>query len=491
MRIAIGQLSHESNTMFGPPTTLDEFRRQGWHDGPDLIDVHRGVRDYLGGMIDAAEQHDIEIVPTFTAQATPSGTIDRAAFDFMASELLSGIREAGEVDAVCLALHGAGSALGVDDIEGWILREVRDLVGPDIPVMATLDLHCHSTELMVENATALLSVHEFPHIDSYERGFEAVELAMQTARGEVDPVMELVILPMNLPPQTSLHGPAREINERCWSWEERGLIDVVFVHGYPWTDVPIISSSVIAIANGNRELAREAALDVAGMVWNMRDRLLLDVPPPAEAIAAALRVEGGPVVIGEFSDNPGGGAPGDGTHSLNALLDANRPNTVFGYICDPETAEQAHAAGPGATINVRIGGRTDPDILGSPVEASAYVKSVTDGNFITQSPMGRGSLTDLGKMARLIVGNVDVIVGSDRRQTIDPELFLLHGIDVSRYQIVMLKSDNHFIAGFESVAAEIMRCDPSGWTPADLTTLNYERIRRPIWPLDDDAVWER
>lgn len=490
MRIAIGQISHETNTMFGPPTPVKEFQRQGWQTGEEIVARHTGVRSYLGGMIDGAAKHGIELVPTFAAAAHPSGTIEREALDTMLGNLLEGIRNAGQVDAVCLSLHGAGSAEGIDDIEGEILRRVREVVGPDVPVIATLDLHCHLTDTMLEHATALLDVHEYPHIDGYERGFEAVELAAKTVRGEVTPVMYGVTLPMAIPPTTTFHGPAREINERCWQWEERGLLDVTFGHGYPHTDVPIISSNVIAIADGDADLAREAAHDVAGMLWEMRERFLPDLPQPAAAIETALATEGGPVVIAEISDNPGGGAPGDGTHLLRALLAAGLTDTAFGFIYDPETAQQAHDAGPGATIAARIGGKVDPGILGAPVEVSAYVKSVTDGRFITQSPMGRGGQRDLGKMARLVVDGVDVIVGSESNQTIDPELFLLHGIDVSRYKIIALKSQNHFLAGFEPLAARIIRTDPPGWTPGNLLSLNYQRIQRPIWPLDSDVTWE-
>jgi microcystin degradation protein MlrC len=487
MRIAIGQLSHETNTMFGPPTPVEEFQRQGWRHGDEILERSTGVRTYLGGMIEAARKGGIDLAPTFSAQAHPSGTIERAAFDTMLGELLDGIRNAGEVDAVCLALHGAGSAEGVDDIEGTILKNVRELIGPEKPLIATLDLHCHSTDLMIESATALLSVHEYPHVDGYERGYEAVELAVRTLRGEVKPVMHLSVLPMTIPPTTSFHGPVREINELCWSWEERGLIDVAFIHGYPHTDVPLISTSVIAVADGDSDLAREAAEDVAGRIWDMRERFLPNLPLPAQAIEDALASEGQPVVIAEISDNPGGGAPGDGTHLLRAMLEADLSEAAFGFVYDPQTAEQAHAAGPGATIDVQIGGRTDPAILGEPVTVSAYVKSVTDGQYITQSPMGRGGRANLGKMARLVVGGVDVIVGSESNQTIDSELFLLHGIDVSRYKIVALKSQNHFLAGFEPIASKIIRTDPPGWTPGNLATLEYQRIRRPIWPLDKDV----
>jgi microcystin degradation protein MlrC len=489
MRIAIGQLVHETNTMFGPPTPVEEFQRQEWETGQEILDHHRGVRDYLGGMIAAGEAHGVEIAPTFATNAHPSGTIERAALNTMLGELLDGIRAAGNIDAVCLSLHGAGSAEGVDDIEGAILRAVRELVGPDVPVIATLDLHCHSTDTMIENATALLTVHEYPHVDSYERGYEAVELAARTVRGETRPVMHLTALPMAIAPITSFHGPAREINELCWSWEERGLLDVTFVHGYPHTDVPIISSSAIAVADGDADLARQAAEDVASRIWGMRERFRSNEPRPEEAIREALAHDGRPVVIAEISDNPGGGSPGDGTHLLRAILEAKLTDAAFGFVYDPATAAQAHQAGPGATIDARIGGHTDPDILGTPVEVRAYVKSVTDGQFITQSPMGRGGLRNMGKMARLMVDGVDVIVGSESHQTIDAELFLLHGIDVSRYKIIALKSQNHFRAGFEPIASMIIRTDPPGWTTSNLSQLSYRRIQRPIWPLDDDVEW--
>lgn len=487
MRIAIGQIMHETNTMFGPPTPVEEFQRQGWDIGQEILDEDTGVRTYLGGMIDAGVRHNVEIIPTFSANAHPSGTIERDAFDTMLTTLLDGIRNAGEIDAVCVALHGAGSADGIDDIEGTTLRAIRDIVGPDMPVIATLDLHCHSTDLMLESATALLTVHEYPHVDSYERGYEAVELAVRAVTGTVHPVMHLTRLPMAIAPITSFHGPARKVNERCWEWENKGLIDVTFVHGYPHTDVPIISASVIAVADGDTDLARQASEDVASMIWEMREEFRTELPQPAEAIQDALSHDGQPVIIAEVSDNPGGGSPGSGTHLLRAMIDAKLESATFGFVYDPETAEQAHDAGVGATIEVHIGGNIDPENLGEAIRAKAYVKAVTDGKHITTSPMGQGSERNLGKMARLVINGIDVIVGSESHQTIDTGPFLLHGVDVTRYKVVGLKSQNHFRAGFEPIASKIIRTDPPGWTTSNLKQLDYQRIARPIWPLDEDA----
>ena len=189
------------------------------------------------------------------------------------------------------------------------------------------------------------------------------------------------------------------------------------------------------------------------------------------------------MVVAEVSDNPGGGAPGNGTHLLRALLAANEPRTCFGFIWDPQTALQAHRAGPGSTIEVRLGGFTD-ELHGAPIVATAYVKSITDGRFVLVNPMGAGSTVDLGKMARLVIGNVDVIVGSNRAQTLDAQLFLLHGIDVREMRIVAIKSQQHFRGGFKDIAGTIIRCDTPGLTTSELTHLPYQHIKRPIWPLD-------
>lgn len=485
MRVAIGQFAHETNTFCPGLSDLDRFQARHWLRGGAIVDARRGVRDDLGGMIDAAERLGIEPVPTFATSAEPSATIARRAYDAIREELLGAIAAAGPLDALCLALHGAGSAEGIDDVEGTLLGEVRALVGPALPIVVTLDLHGHTTAAMVEHADALLYCHEYPHVDGFERGAEAMALAARIARGEVRPTMHLETLPMMLPPSTTRDGPARAINERCFAWEAKpGVLDCAFVHGFPHTDVPIVATTVLATADGDPDLARAAAQDVAARVWDGRADFLQTLPGAEEAIRRALAAEATPVVVAEVSDNPGGGAPGDGTHLLRALLAADAPGTCFGFVADPAVAAQAHAAGVGATIEVRLGGKTD-DLHGAPIETRAVVERLTDGRFRQNSPMGAGRQADLGPMARLAIGNVDVLVSSVRTQTLDDAVFALHGIDVTRQRIVALKSHQHFRAGFDPLAGTTIRADPPGLTTSNLAQLPYRRLRRPIWPLDD------
>ncbi len=489
MRIAIGEFAHETNTFRPGVTDVGAFRALQWETGEEILRAHRGVRDFLGGMIATAERLGLELVPTFATVAEPSATISREAYETIRDTLFAAIRDAGPVDAICLSLHGAGTAEGIDDVEGTLLAELRAVVGPDLPIVVTLDLHGNLTPAMVEHADVLLNCHEYPHVDIYERGEEAVELAAKLARGEMRPVKHLEILPMLLPPATTVADPALAINRECFAWEARpGIIDCAFVHGFPHTDVPIVRASVLATADGDAGLAREAAQAVARRVWESREAFRDDLPGAAEAVRMALASAARPVVVAEISDNSGGGAPGDGTHLLRALLDADVPESCFGFIADAETVRQAHAAGVGATIDVRLGAKTD-GLHGEPIAARAYVKGLTDGRFRLTTPMGAGAPVDLGLMARLIVGNVDVLVSSIRSQTLDDEVFRLHGIDVSRYKVVALKSTQHFRAGFMPLAGEIIRADPLGATTSNLLQHPYTRVPRPVWPLDDTAAW--
>lgn len=213
MRIAIGEFAHETNTFCPGLTEVEAFRASHWLIGEQIFAHHRGVRDEMGGMIAAGERGGHEIIPTFVTSTEPSATISRAAYDAIRDELFAAIQAAGPIDALCLALHGAGSAEGIDDVEGHLLAELRDIFGQSLPIVVTLDLHGHTTPAMLANADALLYCHEYPHVDSYDRGVEAVALAARIVRGEAHPVMHLVNLPMMLPPATTMAGPARVINE--------------------------------------------------------------------------------------------------------------------------------------------------------------------------------------------------------------------------------------------------------------------------------------
>jgi len=262
-----------------------------------------------------------------------------------------------------------------------------------------------------------------------------------------------------------------------------GLYDISFFHGFPYSDIGLLGCSVVTVAKKGQ--ARHVSEEIADWIWKRRDTLIAECPTAAEAVAAAAAYGDYPVVINEASDNPGGGAPADGTHLLRELINTNYPHTIFGFLYDPETVEQAHKAGVGAKINVHIGGKTD-GIHGETLKLyGVLVCTLGDGEIISVTPSGADHIYSIGRVARLRHGNVDIIVGSRQRQTLDERPFLVTGADFRKYNIVAFKSTNHFRAFFESNAKKIFTADPPGIHTADFSILPYKNIPRPIYPVDD------
>lgn len=486
MRIALGGLSHETNTYADAvtgPTGLDRFVVQR---GDRMLRA-RGSDNYVGGFLDACDELGAEPVPTLWAWAGPSGTITADAFTTLGDELLRRLQDAMPFDAVALELHGAGVVEGIDDLEGHLGAEVRRLVGPDVPIVAALDLHANITDEMAEVFDVFFGNHLYPHTDGRERGFEAVAAIPRILAGTWTPVTRVEHLPMLLPPATTEPGgPAAEMNDLCRTIEARpGVIDCTVFHGFPFVDVPHVGVHVVVTTDDDPGLASSCASEVASWIWEQRDRFRREAYSAEGAVDAArdLVAEGArPVVINETSDNPGGGAPGDGTHLLRAMVDAELEDAAFGFIADPDVADEAHRAGVGARLDVRLGGKHG-DLHGEPVDLSCVVRTLTDGRIVLQHMM-RGVPLDLGPSARLRCGGLDIVVTSKPFQTLDAEIFLLHGIDVARCSVVGLKSSQHFRAGFGHLAGAILTVDGPGLTTNQVEVFEHARAGRPLWPKE-------
>ncbi len=494
MRIALGGIVHETNTYavqsFGM-TTMDSFDvRRG-----EAIATYAGTRTFMGGMLFAAEANDHDVVPVLHAFAQPSGTIDGEAYRTLRDDLVAGIAAAMPLDAVVLDTHGAGIAEGIDDLESDLGQSIREVIGFDVPLISTLDLHGAITQEMGDLYDLLLGVYEYPHVDMYERGIEAIEAVPNLVSGEWNPTTHVERLPLLLPTSSTTIAPAGDIRDRCLELERvEGVLRCAFFHGFPFTDIPAAGASVVVTTNADPALARAVAQQIAAEVWDRREEFRLESLTPEIAIRQAQRViveRGGPVVINDTADNPGGGTPGDATHVLRALIEANPENSCFGYIFDPQVAEQAHDAGAGSTIEISLGGKHD-DLHGSPLEITVYVKSTSDGRFVYTTPMLAGARANYGPMARLQMGGrggIDILVGSARSQVFDAEVFSLHGIDVTRFDLVVLKSSQHFRAGFDELATEVITADSPGLTTLRVENFDHPRVDGPRWPIDPEAAW--
>lgn len=495
MRIAIGGIVHETNTYavesFGT-TTLDAFTIMR---GDEMFRA-TGARTFVGGMLAGGEAGNHELVPIFHAFTQPSGTIEANAYESMKAELIDGLAAAVPVDAVVLDTHGAGIVEGIDDLEADLGAAIRTVIGDSVPLLTVLDLHGSITEEMNDVYDYMLGVYDYPHVDMFERGVEAIEAVPGLVDGDWTPTTHVERLPLLLPTSTTDISPAGDIRQRCLDLQtEDGVQRCAFFHGFPFTDIPQAGASVVVTTKGDQELARQVAQQLASEIWDRREEFRLESLTPEIAISQATRIvaeRGGPVVINDTADNPGGGSPGDATHLLRALIEMDVDNACFGYIFDPAVAKQAHDAGPGSTIDVTVGGKHD-DVHGAPLELSVYVKSTTDGSFEYTTPMLAGAWARYGPMARLCVGGpkgLDVLVGSDRSQVFDREVFALHGIDVTTYDIIALKGSQHFRAGFAELATDIITADSPGLTTLRVENFEHPRVDGPRWPLDPQASWQ-
>lgn len=499
IRIALAGVSHETNTYCRHLTRARAFHQLR---GSRILDTH-GQQSDIGGAVSACLAEGFEPVPLLYATAQPSGLIERAVYEGFKQEILQGLERAGPLDAAVLCLHGAGVVEGIEDLEGDLAQAVRRVVGPDVPVTASFDLHGNVTQIMADTVDGVFACHHYPHVDLHERAAEAVRFAAELARTGSTTAVHVERLPMLLPTTTTFLGPgAHWLEEMLAAEDEPGIVDVSWFHGFPYTDIAPVGSSVVVTARDTEQhpsapcgTAAKSAGDVArrmaGRLWQARNDFrpisLSADQAVAEAVQQAACPGTGPVVIHETSDNCGAGCPGDGTHLLRAMLEAQLPRACFGFIVDAEAAAQAHAAGVGATVELTLGGRYD-DLHGAPLPVTGYVKSLHDGRITLQS-MFKGAPLHLGPMARLQVDGMDIIVASRRSQTFDTEPFLAVGIDVNRYDYVALKSSNHFRAGFQGLARAIVTADPPGLSTHHIEIFPRHRAQGPLWPLDPAASY--
>lgn len=491
MRIAIAGISHETNTYCQAATHHGDFYQLR---GEKILGC-MGQESDLGGALGACERLGLEAVPILFVSAQPSGTIDFDDYQNFKSEIISTLATTLPVDGIFLGLHGAGVVDGIEDLEGDLVLGIRELVGPDVPITASFDLHGNVTQQMADALDGVFACHHYPHVDLHERAAEAVELLVRMNQEGLRPVTVVTAIPMLMPTTTTFVGPGKERLAMMLEAEaEEGVIDVSWFHGFPYTDVAHVGTYIVVTTSGDRSQAERIGRGLAARLWQDRE---LFKPVSLSAEAAVMEAENlpwspgtGPIILQETSDNCGGGSPGDGTHLLRAMLDADLENACFGFIVDADVASQAHEAGVGKTIRVSLGGKTD-DLHGEPLDLTVRVKSLHDGR-ITLQAMFKGAPLNLGPIARLQPLNTDleIIVASRRSQTFDPEPFLALGIDVNRHRYVALKSSNHFRAGFQDLASAIVTADPPGLTTHHIEVFPRQRTSRPLWPLDERASFE-
>ena len=486
MRIAIGGIMHESNTFADSRTGLDDFRAGSLAFGDELVAVWREAHHEVGGFIQGAGRFGFEAVPTVMAWATPSGPVIDEVLDLVVERIIDDLRRV-PVDGLLLALHGAMVATSFPDGDGEVLRRLRDALGPDLPIVASLDYHANVSDLMAGSADALVGYQTYPHIDQRECGLLAANLIAEAVRGEIRPSTVVARPPLiiNLLGQETGAGPMAELLRMAREFEGRpGVRSISLMGGFPYADVPEMGSSVIAVADGDPAPAREAADELAGAIWAIRDRLDVRCPDAAEAVRRALASSKTPVVLVDLGDNIGGGTPGDGTILLRELIAQGARRAVVA-LHDPMAVEAARRSGVGGAFEGAVGGRSGP-LYGGPVEVVGTVRSLHDGTWVEGEPRHGGRRhNDQGPTAVIdLPGPITLVLNTLRTPPFSLGQLTSVGIDPSSATILVVKAAVAYKAAYAPIAGAVIEVDTPGWTALDPGRLAYRRIRRPLFPID-------
>lgn len=489
MRIAAGGILHETSTFLPFPTTTADFEQGfGIYRGEAMLARFREANMCVGGFLSAAEEEEIQILPLLWGFAYPSGVVQRNDYELLKAELLERLRRADAaqpLDGVLLDLHGAMVIEGIEDGDGDVVAAVRGAIGPERPIVVTYDLHGNHTPQRMQMATASIGYDTYPHVDMADRGRDAGIILARTIRGEIRPVTALKQLPMfwSAQRQVTAHPPMDEVLRRLHEIEGRpGILSASVSTGFPWADVPQLGASVFVVADGDLHLAEQTAAELAAWIWE--NRAQWHEPPPSveEGLAAGERLGKWPVILGDYNDNTGGGAPGDSTGLLRTFVNRGLHDALLLYLVDVEAAEQAHRAGQGAKLRLPLGGKSHP-AQGGPLELEVEVVALSGGTFRYDGPMYAGLTGNLGRSAWLRSGGVSVVVVSKREQPLDPAFARSLGIDCAAMKYIAVKSAAHFRSGFERIAGSIHLVDAPAIHSHRFETLTYKR-RRVMYPVE-------
>ncbi len=475
-KILVFRFFHETNAFSPAPADMAAFKKPGIRVGEELFRVHRGCGTDIGGFLSVLEEeeHDFELIPVISMGATPSGPVTAEVYQFTLDNVQKALQENGPVDAIMIAFHGAMVAEGHPDAEGDVLETLRSWVGWEIPIIAPLDLHANVTEKMIRCATALVCYQCYPHIDVYDTSREAARLMADTLEGKIKPVMAYRRIPYLLPLFPTTRPEIRPLYDLADKLKAQpGVLEVRFTHGFFASDIEEMGMSVLVITDNDKELAESIASQMEEAIRRDMRQLREDYPTLDEALDLTLQPGEGPVVIADTSDNPGGGGLGDTTHILRRVLERGLKGGAFAVIVDPESVEACEKAGVGSTIELQLGGWSDPAFSGGPLPVKAFIRSISCGEYRNKGQMSRGGLVRCGKTAVLEIEGNYVIVTSYASQPLDLEIYRSNGIAPEDQKFLVVKSAIHYRASYGTVAREMVAVPLPGYIPPTPENLPY------------------
>lgn len=480
MKFFCASLSHETSKFSPIPTSLDNFREEGLYlpfsgEGTG----HRQAIEASFNLAKGVRKRGHEAVVGPVAFAQPGRPVDRATYDAIKNDILRSLQCAMPVDGVLMFLHGAQVAEGVDDCEGDIVAAVRALTGPGVPIGVASDLHGNFTPAMLRNADLVMPCLEYPHTDFDSRAEKLIDLIIRYARREIRPAFAHQRVPM-LGTYYTTASPMREFVDWAKSFEDQdGILSVGVTHGFAWSDIEACGASVMVYTDDDEALAARTAAQIAERYFHMRQEIRGPHVSVDEAVSQALAHDGRPVIIADITDNPGGGAAGDSTFLLRALIEVNASDVLVCMLWDPAAAELACRAGVGARLALRLGGKAGP-ASGTPLDINVTVLACRDD----VKQMAQGSLAPLGRAALVQAGGIGIVLNSIRQQVFDPACFEAFGACPRTARIVVVKSQQHFYETFHPFASKIIYASPPGAVNMDYRSVGLRNVPRPMFPID-------
>jgi microcystin degradation protein MlrC len=492
VRIAIGGLMHESNTFAGSSTDLAAFEAGGIEIGEGIARRWGEAHHEVGGFLEGACRFGFEAVPTLMAWAVPAGPVTARAYRELTDRLIDGIRAVGPVDAVLLALHGAMVAEGEPEADAATLDRIREFIGPEVPLIATLDYHANVPPRMAESANALVAYQTYPHVDQRETGLAAAELACRAAQREVRPVLAIAKPPLLVPilAQETGEGPMgqllRQVAPRLD--EESRVLSWGLLAGFPYADVPWAGPTCVVVADGDAGLARSEADRLSEVVWESRQALNPRLPSPSEAVAEALNGEGLALLI-DVGDNIGGGSAADSTVLFHELL---RQGATQSWIVlhDPQAVRESLKGfvAPGSEVEVEAGGKVDRHA--PPLRFRGRLRLRHHGQYVENEPRHGGvRLNDQGLTVVIeLPGENLVVLNSLRHPPFSLGQLTSLGLHPESARVIVVKAAIAYKAAYAPLGARVIEVDTPGLTAANPARFPYRHLRRPILPLDPDVV---
>lgn len=479
-------LNTETNTFSNIPTTEASFEEAGFARGAGVLEGPHSVGEGMRALFTELRAKGFEIIPSISTLAAPAAPVQQAVYEKYAGMILEDLRAAMPVDLVLLALHGAMVAQGCNDCEGDLLGRIREVLGPAVPVGVVLDPHAHLTDAMVRHASVLSFMKEYPHTDGLECTRDVVDILLAIRDGRVQPtpaVFDCRVIGMYPTPQQPMRGFVDGLIAREG---KDGVLSVSFIHGFPWGDTPDTGAKVLVYADNDPQKAAQVAAEIHTEFWAIKDAAQATMVSVETAIQAIRAAERGPIVLADVADNPGGGAPSDATFLLRAVLDAGLTNVGFGLFYDPEAVRTSFAAGLGAKLRLRIGGKIGPE-SGLPVDLEVEVMGLQKAARMDV----QGLVTfAMGDTAWVRGHGVDIVLNTVRVQLYDPTGLSHIGLDPKSLKAIVVKSGTHFRIGFDAIAADTLLVNTPGALDFDFACLPYRALTKPFYPKVADPFAE-